>query len=341
MSAVEAGGKKRILMAIGFACSGVALYHFLRRVDGDLLLSSLAAANLWILSIGVVTKLAVLSLSAVRTQILLLPMRRYSFSECFLSWLSGFVTDNLLPFRLGELVRIDLLARAGRLSRSSMIAVAGLDRLVDLLSLLVLVAITAPILAIDLGDANRLFLGTGMVVASLVAALWLALHPSAISRCVAALVRPLSPSAQQWLIDKGQRFSEGLGALRSRSMVLGVLGVTVIVRAVGILTIQCWLWAFGLSLPLYASVIVLLFISVGTMIPSSPGFIGTFHVACAYALELMGVAPEIAASVAIAGHFVATVPWTVAGLFVSFPGIRRVWREQRESIRPVERLPST
>jgi len=328
--------KKQILVGLGFACSGLALYYFLRRVDGRLLLSALAAANPWILSIGVLTKLAVLSLNAVRTQILLLPLRRYTFSECFLPWLSGYVTDNLFPFRLGELVRVDLLARAGRLSRSSTIAVAGLDRLVDLLSLLVLVAVAAPILAIDLGNANRLLLAAGVVVAGVIAALWLALHPSAIARLVAMLVRPLSGSAQQWLIDKAQRFSEGLGALRSRNMVLSVLGVTFLTRAVGLLSIQCWLWAFDLSLPLYASLVVLLFISVGTMIPSSPGFIGTFHVACAYALELMGVAPEIAASVAIAGHFVATVPWTVVGVFVSFPGIRRVWQEQRESIRPAE-----
>ncbi|MGB8329594.1 MAG: lysylphosphatidylglycerol synthase domain-containing protein, partial [Polyangiales bacterium] len=107
--------KKQILMVAGFVCSGLALYYFLRRVDGDQLRSALVSANLWVLSIGMLTKLAVLSLNAVRTQILLLPLRRYTFSECFFPWLSGFVMDNLFPFRLGELVRIDLLARAGRI----------------------------------------------------------------------------------------------------------------------------------------------------------------------------------------------------------------------------------
>jgi glycosyltransferase 2 family protein len=327
-------------MAVGFACSGIALFCFLRRVDGEALLSAIGSANLLILSISLLTKIAVLSLNAMRTQILLLPLRRYGFFECFLPWLSGYVTDNLLPFRLGELVRIDLLARAGRISRSSTIAVVGLDRLIDLMSLLVLLAIAAPILAVDLGNANRLFMTSGVVVACLATVLWLALHPTAVSRIVAVLVRPLRATAQQWLVDKAQRFSEGLGALRSRTMVLSVLGVTFVARAVGVLSIQCWLWAFGLSLPLYAPLVILLFISVGTMIPSSPGFIGTFHVACAYALELMGVAPEIAASVAIAGHFVSTVPWTIVGLFVSFPGIRRVWQQERESIRPAEQLAS-
>lgn len=340
MSAARSNRKRQVLMAVGLTLSALALYFFLRRVDGSELLSALGSANLWILGVCVLTKGAVLSLNATRTRMLLLPLRRYRFIDCFLPWLSGFVTDNLLPFRLGELVRVDLLARAGRLSRSSTIAVVGLDRLFDLLSLLILVAVAAPILTIDLARADRLLLASTVVVTGVGAAVWLAMHPSAVSRVVALLVRPLSPSAQQWIIDKAQRFSEGLGALRSKNMVLSVLGVTLLTRAVGMLTIQCWLWAFGLTLPAYAPLVVLLFISVGTMIPSSPGFIGTFHVACAYALELMGVAPEMAASVAIAGHFMATVPWTVGGLFVTFPGIRRVWRQQRESIRPIEPMAS-
>ncbi len=333
--------KQRVIMLLGIALSGIALYYFLRRVDGQRLLSALGSANFWILSICVLTKGVVLSLNAARTRILLLPLRRYRFSECFLAWLSGYVTDNLLPFRLGELVRVDLLARAGRISRSSTIAVVGLDRLTDLMSLLILVLVAAPLLAIDVGNADRLILLFGILFSSLIAALWLATHPSAISRVVAVFVRPLSERAQEWLVDKAQRFSDGLGALRSRAMALTVLGITLFARLVGMLTIQCWLWAFDLSLPLYAPLVILLFISVGTMIPSSPGFIGTFHVACAYALELMGATPELAASIAIAGHFMATVPWTAGGLLLSFPGIRRVWRQQRESIRPTEHAAST
>jgi uncharacterized protein (TIRG00374 family) len=333
--------KQRVIMGLGIALSGIALYYFLRRVDGQRLLSALGSANLWILSVCVLTRGAVLSLNAARTRVLLLPLRRYRFSECFLAWLSGYVTDNLLPFRLGELVRIDVLARAGRVSRSSTVAVVGLDRLIDLMSLVMLVLVAAPLLTIDLGNAHRLFLVLGIVVTCVAGALWLATHPSAISRAVAVFVPRLSATAQEWLVDKAQRFSDGLGALRSRSMTLTVLGITLFTRLVGMLTIQCWLWAFDLSLPLYAPLVVLLFISVGTMIPSSPGFIGTFHVACAYALELMGATPELAASVAIAGHFMATVPWTVGGLLVTFPGIRRVWQQQRESIRPVEQVAST
>ena len=338
MSFRRGSPRQRLIVGLGLLLSGLALGFLLSRVNGAQLVSALKSANPWILSACLLTKGAVLALNAARTRILLLPLRRYKFVDCFIPWLSGYVTDNLLPFRLGELVRIDLLARAGRMSRSSTIAVVGLDRLIDLMSMLLLFAVAAPLLTFDLARADRLAAVTFIIVASLALALWLATHPSAISRGVAILVRPLKPALQQWLVGRAQLFSEGLGALRSRSMIAAVIGITLVTRLVGMLTIQCWLWAFDLSLPVYAPLVVLLFISIGTMIPSSPGFIGTFHLACAYSLELMGVETGMAASVAIVGHFMATVPWTVGGLFVCLPGIRRVWRHADAPLRRVERI---
>lgn len=338
MSLPRRAGGRWLVMLTGFALSGVALYIFLRRVDGQELWTSFASANLWILSICLLTKGVVLALNATRTRILLLPIRRYSFVDTFVPWLTGYVTDNLLPFRLGELVRIDLLARAGRISRGSTVAVVALDRLLDLMSLLVLLGFAVPLLAIDLSGDQRLFFVVAIVGISVMAALWLSARPSRVMRLAAVISRPFGVRTRAWLHEKAERFSEGLGALRSGSMVFAVVGVTFLTRLVGLATIQCWLWAFDLNVPLYTPVVVLLFISVGTMIPSSPGFVGTFHVACAYALELMGVEPAVAASVAIAGHFMATVPWTVIGLSVALPSIRRFWSEERQSLVPSDHI---
>ena len=141
---------------------------------------------------------------------------------------------------------------------------------------------------------------------------------------------------QAWLFEKAQRFVDGFSALRSSRAVLEAVALTFLTRLVGMLTIQCWIWAFGLDLPLYAPLIVTVFLSVGTMIPSSPGFIGTFHVSVAYAFELMGVEPAMAASIAVAGHFMATVPWTIIGLFVSLPAIRSVWRRGQGTTQPAQ-----
>lgn len=328
--------KERVVMGVGLTLSGLLAFYFLRRVDLGQLGSTLASVNLWILSLCVVTKGAVFSLGALRSKVFLRPLRDYHFSECFVAVLGGYVTDNIFPFRLGELVRIDLLARAGGISRSSTVAVAALERLIDLVSFLILFAVVVPLLAIDISGDRRLAWGLATVLFALIGIGWLVANPSRFPRIVVFLSHPFSDGVQAWLFEKAQRFVDGFSALRSSRAVAEAIALTFVSRLLGMLTIQCWLWAFGLDLPLYASLIVMVFLSIGTMIPSSPGFIGTYHVACAYALELLGVEPAMAASVAIAGHFMATVPWTLIGLFVSLPTIRAVWKRGPRPSHPVE-----
>lgn len=328
--------KERVLMTAGFVLSAVLAVYFLRRIDLRELGPTLASVNLWILSCCLLTKAAVFSLGALRTKVFLRPLRRYRFTECFTAILGGYVTDNIFPFRLGELVRIDLLARAGEISRGSTVAVVALERLLDLISFLILFAVVVPLLAVDLSGDRRLAWLLGAILVALLAVAWLASNPSRFPAIVVFFSRPFSPRLQAWLFQKSQRFVDGLSALRSSRAVAQAFLLTVAIRLVGLLTIQCWLWAFGLELPLYAPLIVMVFLSIGTIVPSSPGFIGTYHVAVAYALELMGVVPSAAASVAIAGHFMATVPWTLIGLFVSLPAIRGVWKRGSEETQRVE-----
>jgi uncharacterized protein (TIRG00374 family) len=328
--------KERVVMGAGLALSALLTFYFLLRVDLSQLGATLASVNLWVLSLCLLTKGLVFSLGALRSKVFLRPLRNYHFAECFTAVLGGYVTDNIFPFRLGELVRIDLLARAGGISRSSTVAVAALERLLDLVSFLIVFAIVVPLLAIDLSGDPRLAWGLGAILGALLAIGWLVANPSVFPRFIVFFSRPFSARVQAWLFEKAQRFVDGFSALRSSRAVAEALALTFLSRLVGMLTIQCWFWAFGLDLPLYAPLIVMVFLSIGTMVPSSPGFIGTYHVACAYALELLGVEPAMAASVAIAGHFMTTVPWTLIGLFVSLPTIRAVWKRGPRPSRPVE-----
>ncbi|MGB5283629.1 MAG: lysylphosphatidylglycerol synthase transmembrane domain-containing protein [Polyangiales bacterium] len=318
--------KERVLMTAGFVLSAILAFYFLRRIDLSELGPTLASVNLWILSCCLLTKGTVFSLGALRSKVFLRPLRRYSFAECFTPAVAGYVTNNIFPFRLGELVRIDLLARAGDISRGSTVAVVALERLLDLISFLILFAAVVPLLAIDVSGDSRLAWALAAIIGTLLGVVWLVANPSRLPGIVVFFSRPLSPRVQAWVYQKSQRFVDGFSALRSSRAVAQAFALTFVTRLVGMLTIQCWLWAFGLDLPPYAPLIVTVFLSIGTMIPSSPGFIGTFHVAVAYGLELMGVDAGMAASVAIAGHFMATVPWTVIGLFVSLPAIRSVWK---------------
>jgi uncharacterized membrane protein YbhN (UPF0104 family) len=82
--------------------------------------------------------------------------------------------------------------------------------------------------------------------------------------------------------------------------------------------------AFGLELPFYAPAVVLAVTALGTALPSSPAFVGTYHYFSALGISVLGVEEATAASFALVAHAVAFVPFTLVGLAV-FAGSLRVW----------------
>ena len=222
--------KERVVMSAGLALSAVLAFYFLRRVDLAQLGSTLASVNLWILSLCLLTKGFVFSLGALRSKVFLKPLRKYRFAECFTAVLGGYVTDNIFPFRLGELVRIDLLARAGGISRGSTVAVAALERLLDLVSFLILFAIVVPLLAIDVSGDHRLAWGFGATLGTLLAVGWIVANPATFPRVVVFFSRPFSDRVQAWLFEKTQRFVDGFSALRSRRAVAEAFALTFATR---------------------------------------------------------------------------------------------------------------
>ena len=75
--------------------------------------------------------------------------------------------------------------------------------------------------------------------------------------------------------------------------------------------------AIGLSLPVIALFLIMAIASFGVMIPSAPGYIGTFHLTVQYAFLLYGIPKEEGLSAAILWHAAFFLPTILAGL-ISF-----------------------
>jgi uncharacterized membrane protein YbhN (UPF0104 family) len=72
--------------------------------------------------------------------------------------------------------------------------------------------------------------------------------------------------------------------------------------------------ALGLELPAYASLVVLVFTSIGVLLPSGPGYIGTFQYFTILALTIFSVPKEQALSYAVVAHASQWAPVTLLGL---------------------------
>jgi uncharacterized protein (TIRG00374 family) len=235
---------------------------------------------------------------------------------------SGVAVNNVLPGRVGDLLRARWLGLAARMPAGRAFGTVVLDRACDLVVLVALLVVG--IAAVASSEwLVRLAAGGLLVVAAFGAVLLLArayIRRRERDRRARGLLRRLVRDAVEVL-------AEPLG--RRRPVVW--LGLSVGAWAM-------WALAAGLvarSLDIELSVADALFVAavlnLGSAIPSSPGYVGTYEWLGVAALGLIGIPHEPALAFTILLHASWYVPTTLAGgAALSVRGVRRLRRSRRE-----------
>jgi len=235
-------------------------------------------------------------------------------SHLFNATMIGYMANNLLPLRAGELVRAYVASRRGPRFWTS-VATLVVERVLDALAVGLTVAILLLVVPFPRNLRWSAFL---FLILALAAMLVLAVIATAPGAC-AGIVRACF-ARWRWLerrlLDVLSTMSEGLRSIRAPSHLAPVLLSSVAIW----LTLALLVWAAfqsaRLSLPFTAAWTVLAFLGLGVSLPSSPGFVGVIQAATVLALDLFGVPRSDALSVSILLHVAQFVPVTLLGLIL-------------------------
>lgn len=231
----------------------------------------------------------------------------------------GFTTNNLVPARLGELVRAFLLSRRTGVRKTFALATIFLERLFDGLALVTLLSVLAAFF-IDLPGWGRevelfsvlVFVGIALAIAVIL------VRPDVARVAFETSIRPLPNSLAGWGRGAAAAFFRGLSSMR-RPTVLGqtaALSLAVWVLEWASYAILSSGFQLGLSGPdaALACAFLLVVVNLGIMIPSSPGYVGTFQFFGVEALKVFGVAPEVALAFMIVAHLSQYIVVTSIGI---------------------------
>lgn len=314
-------GRGRLLG--GAIAALVLLAFFFRGMDWSALGRALAEARLAPLVAFVVVTVLIYLARAWRWGWLLQPLGRVRLADLLSATMVGFASGLLIP-RAGELLRPWLVSRRYPIPTSAGFATIVLERLVDLVTVLVLFAgylflLPAPPTQAGGQLMSLLKIAGALTGAVALAALvfLLAIHANA-ERVTAALGRWLS-RAPQWL--RGplggilHAFADGLAVLRAPwPHLAGIGGQSLVVWLLIALGFQLNNAAFGIDLPFHASFLLIAFLVVGVAIPT-PGMVGGFHAFYLLALaDVFGVERARAAAAGIVAHALSNLPVLVLGL---------------------------
>lgn len=318
---------RRATFWLGIAVSAFFLFLTFRAIDGAKLLEALRNLDPRFLVAAVVSTVVSYYVRAYRWKLLLIEDKRTAMTNLFSATSIGYMANNLLPARIGELVRVYVLGEKEDIDKGTVFASLVLDRLFDGFSVLLILVATLFTLRLPGADAEirpALMMGGYVTVAAylgiLVFLVLLKKNTTRMLRFAAFLLKPFSPRFAEKIIPLLGSFIKGI-RLSSRPAVLaGLLGSSFLIWATAIWPIDLALRSFGIVLPLTASLFIMVLLVIAVMVPASPGYIGTYHYACFKALTVFGVSSEKALSVALVLHAINFFPITLLGLYCLLRG---------------------
>jgi uncharacterized protein (TIRG00374 family) len=313
---------------LGIAVSIALLYFALRDVDRRKVLHEMAQANvgLYVLSIAIATFGFVIR--AWRWKPLLEPIRKgISFRSRYASICIGFMANNLLPARVGEILRAYALAKLEPITTAGAVASLVLERLFDGATIVgfVFLALRFPGFPDTGATGARLhqIASTLSIVFAIAGVLLLAmvLFPTAVVRfCEDTAVKILPLRWRAGVIRGLESVLAGLSAIRNPLLLIEIIILSVGLWTAGALSYWLALKAFGIEVPFLGAVFLQSLISLAVALPSGPGFFGPFEAGVRVGLvQIWGVDINKAVGFAIGFHLGGFIPVTVIGLYY-------VWR---------------
>lgn len=325
------GNRRRgTILLLALAVSVGLLALLFRNVDPRQVLAEARKVDLRVFALVYVFRALGFSALIWRTRAIAKPLHTYRWSEATHAVFAGYFGNAVLPVRIGELMKVGYLSRVGRPSLTACLAFVAVERVLDLL-VLSFVGLWVFFIVLDGPVADGVILlsvGSGLLI------LFLVLIARRTDRIVKLTGSILGARADQLLTPRIEKFLRGLSSLDTVPRLLPVLLATLFYWAAAVASIAVWPLAFGLSLPWHTPLVVLVFLALGTAIPSTAAFVGTYHYAAAAALSLMGVPRETAVAMAIFVHAATFIPWTiVSGIILVVPLLKGQLKTRQVMVR--------
>jgi uncharacterized protein (TIRG00374 family) len=314
-------GRRRIVAGLVGAVLAIALLLWaLRGVHLGEVLRQIRQANPWPLALGVVLASLTFVLRLVRWRLLLrdqdgLPLQAWPLWH---ATAIGFMANNLLPFRAGELVRVLAATKLSGARFTAAMSSIAVERIFDALTVVGLLG--AGLLFSDLPAGvvvGGVTLARAAQVAGLlsIAALLGAVAVVAFPLAAERLVRRLLPAGAfaERIVELIEGVRHGLASLRSPGLLTGVVFWSLAHWLLNAAALWVSFFAFDIPVGFGGALVLQGVLAIGVSVQLTPGFVGQFEAAIVAALALYGISNQIASSYAIAYHGATFLPITLAG----------------------------
>jgi hypothetical protein len=315
--------RQRRTIALSLVVSAVFLFLAFRDVPLEDLGAALRRLHPGWLLIAIALSLLIMVFRTWRWQLELRPLERVPFGRLWVVTAVAYMAINVLPARLGEVVRPWLLSRRSSVSFSNVVGNLVVEKTMD--AVVTLLYILAGLATIENLPAwvrtGARVPAVGAVVLVILVLLLYWRGEAFVDRTVLRFLPERFGAAVRRITGA---IVAGMRVLPNPRLVLAVFCVSLTLWFLPILSSYVMMRAFEFQLPFSAAVVVFIFIGFGTALPNVPGMLGPYQYACILALGLFGVSQADALAYGLVLNAVqflsiigqGLVAWPLAGIRV-------------------------
>lgn len=304
---------------LGIAISAVFLYVAFRGQDLGDLRRAVNAANLWWIFPALVLYFIGVWLRATRWSVLIRPLANVDSRDLLPVVVVGYMANNVLPLRTGELVRAYLIRRNYGVRKTSVLATIAVERIFDGFTMLSFMLVATTFVSFTSELRHLAIIAFVLFTGLLIGLFLLTLGGDLFDRLLQILLGPLPAKVAATVERLTESFLGGLGVFKERRDL----------AVVACLSVLAWLFeasmyytiarGFGPEvrevMGIAATLMTTGVANMATLIPSSPGYIGQFEFGVRLVLSgALGVPETQALAYAILVHAALYFPITFWGV---------------------------
>ena len=341
--------KKRVIFIVGIIISFVCTWLFARNIEWGVLVTSLKEVNCFYIVSAILITFIMYALRAIRWQSIMSPIKKISFINMLSAISIGYMANNILPARAGEIIRPAMIGKKENIRITSTLTTVVLERIFELLGLLAFAVVILMLIPSTNQDAQTnsivfydvtgtaeadniyhnsqngktdfidtlkrwigVFAGTG--IATIILLSLFIIIPKRITSVSHKIFSVFPCKIKRKLMVLLDSFISGLQILGNKKHVVWISFLTIIIWIFAGLYIYMVSVSFNLNLSFTGACFVAICLAFAVALPQAPGYIGLFHLATQKALEVFNIETVASQSYAISLWAISIIPITIVGI---------------------------
>jgi len=293
------------------------LYLAFRQLDFQQMKQAFSLAKYWLLIPSLIIIFASHWLRSLRWQFLLNPVKKIPVGNLFSALLIGYAANTILPAHLGEFLRAYVIGRKREISVSSALATIVVERIIDVLSIVIIMAVTLIIYPFPDWVKKSGYIMFFFAIGLFVFLILMKVYTEATMKFVRGILKPFPQSIREKVENLSRSFLDGLKPMKSNFDYVIIFLLSILIWLCYWAVIYLNFYTFNLvveyNLSVTAGFVLLVITTISVVVPSSPGYIGTYHWLCQISLELFHVPRAIGLTYAIVVHAMNFFPLFLVG----------------------------